>query len=80
MSAGTQLAIDDFLTNVEDATEAAEERETEQSEFERLTGTKTLVQRQHADTDRVVDDSVSEDVARAMQDGHDFSDCGGDQS
>lgn len=79
MSAGTQLAIEDFLGSVEDAAESPEERETPVSEFERLTGATTLVQHQHADTDRVVDDTVSKDIARATADGHDYSDCGGDQ-
>lgn len=48
------------------------------SDFERLTGTTTVVETQHEDTDRVVDDRVARDVQAGLEDGHDYSDCGGD--
>lgn len=73
-----ELCIEDFV-NVPAEPEPAESDESAVSEFERLTGVTTLKQEQQADTDRVVDDSVTQDVARAMEDGHDFSDCGGDE-
>ena len=76
---GTQLAIEDFIERIEESTDAAESHEQPVSEFERLTGVKTLTQRQEAQGSRLVDEDTSRDVQRATMDGHDYSDCGGDQ-
>lgn len=73
----SQLDLDDFINDTP-TPEPAETTESAESEFERITGVTTVTQEQTRDTGRVVDDSVREDAQRATMDGHDYSDCGGE--